>query len=99
MSFDSDNRREILATIAARGILAHNSAVELPKAFSFNQIYDMLNDVHEDNLWRWLDELTKAGYLYKYDTGHADYGNTYTEGQDVWKITSKGLIALWNERD
>lgn len=91
-------RRLLLATIAAGGILEHNSAVKMPQSFSLDRILkSLLPDYDSEVLKKDLDLLTEAGLLLKHNTGHSGYGNTWVSGVDTWRITSAGLVVLWSE--
>ncbi len=95
--------RYLLAVIAAHGILGHNSAVPLPERFTMRELERLLPerllpDCTFGQLESDLNVLTDLGLIAKYNTGHADYGNTYVEGPDVWYITAAGLVELWTSR-
>lgn len=91
-------QRLLLSTVAASGILNHNTATPMPKRFTESMLLDMLPAYRETDLLQSdLLELTEAGLLVRYNTGHSGYGNTYVEGPDVWYVSPQGLIHLWTE--
>lgn len=90
--------KTLLASIASAGILGHNTAVSMPKEFSFETIQRLLpHPWAAEALACDLDTLTTQGLLYKRNTGRYGYGDFWEEGADVWKITAKGLCYLWLE--
>ena len=88
-------RRLLLATIAAHGILAHNTAVEMPKAYSLRDISALLEGYEADELESDLARLTQDGLLRSWHTGHSGYGGAWVEGKDTWRVTPLGLVHLW----
>jgi hypothetical protein len=90
----SQKDKTVLATIAAHGILNHNTAVDLPDSFSEKEIL-RISDIGFGELPYCLDRLEDSGYLSSRDTGYYGYGDQYVPGVKTWKITAKGLMALW----
>ncbi len=84
----------VLAAIAAHGILAHNSAVELPQSYTEKQIIE-LSKVGFGEVPYCLERLTANGYLRKRNSGYNGYGGYRVEGEDTWRVSPEGLIALW----
>jgi hypothetical protein len=95
MSNEHSRQRYLLSVIAANGILEHNTAVEMPKAYSARGITNLLPDHDHSELEYDLAKLTDDGLLRKWNTSHSGYGNSWVEGHDTWRITPLGLIHLW----
>lgn len=83
--------RPVLAWIAAKGILGHNTAVEMPQRFTAARI----QEAHPDATIDVLDQMVDMGVLARWNTGHSGYGDSYISGPDVYYVTEAGLMDLW----
>lgn len=85
----------VLALLAAEGILGHNTAVDMPGSFTLGQLSSLSNGWSEEDLEIILDWHTRAGHVNRWNTGYNGYGGHHVEGSNTYRVTSKGLIALW----
>lgn len=90
-----ERRRNILARIAAHGILAHNTAVDMPQAYTPGRVAALVEHGADGSkpfdsevtpeLRTDLAALLDVGYL--------------SVWEDAYKVTPAGLFALWTQQE